>query len=295
MKVTFSQITKHLETTLSHFYILMGNEPLLVHEAAVAIRKKAYAAGYTDRQWLCPSHQEDWQQISGLYTNLDLFSQRQVIEIHIPNGKPSQYGIQQLYKYAQQPIDDHIIIITTEKIDKALLSSKWVNECESNGVLMPIWSFSSAETAAWLRQRTQHYQLNIEQPAFLELLDRTQGNLAAAEHALQQLSLLNQTITLEKLQAFVSDQAQYAVSDFVQHLLQRNYSKSLHILNRLEQHDVEPTWIIWQLAQALRTFHKAAAKKILPLLSQVESLVKSNNGLDNWIALKNFTYEAIRL
>jgi DNA polymerase III subunit delta len=294
MKLTFSQLTTHLQGSLSHFYIIMGNEPLLIQEAAMAIRKVAQHAGFTDRQWLSPTHQEDWQQVGGLYSNLDLFSQRQVIEIHIPNGKPSQHGIQHLLRYAEHPIEDHIVIISTEKIDKSLLSSKWVTQCESSGVLLPIWPLSPSEVSAWLKQRSEYYSVNLERPAFTELLTRTQGNLVAAEHALQQLSLISQPITLSKLQEFVADQAIYAVSDFVQHLLQRNHSKSLHVLNRLQQHDVEPTWIIWQLAQALRTVHKAAAKALLPLLSQVEAMIKGNDGLDNWLALKNFTYEAIK-
>ena len=88
---------------------------MLIREASALIRLQARQAGFNERQWLAPSNQEDWQHVSALYNNLDLFNQRKIIEIHIPNGKPSAYGQQQLQRYIQQPLDDHIVIITTRK------------------------------------------------------------------------------------------------------------------------------------------------------------------------------------
>ena len=187
-----------------------------------------------------------------------------------------------------------LLLLPREKIDKTLLSSRWIKECESKGVVIPIWTFSTQDLSQWIQNRSQHYKIKLENAAFKELLNRTQGNLNAAEHALQQLALFPQPVTLTQLQELIADEAEYAVTDFVQQLLQRQYARSLHILNRLQQHDVEPTWIIWQLANGLRKAQRPLAKILLPLLSQVEANLKGGDSLNSWLALKNFTYEAIK-
>jgi DNA polymerase-3 subunit delta len=293
MKLSLAQLPQQLQS-LAPVYIIASAEPLLAQEAVDLIYSAARKAGFTERQWLSPTTKDDWQRISNLHDNLELFSTQQIIHLHIPNGKPSAYGIQQLQLYAQKPNAQQVLIITIDKIDKALLASRWLAQLESSGILLAIWPLSTHELTAWLQRRTQHYQVQLEKLAFTELLYRTQGNLLAAEQALQQLALYPQPIDISVLKNLITDQAQYAILDFVQHLLQQHYQECLHILRHLQQNDVEPTWVIWQLANSIRKAQHTNAKTLLPLLYEVETGIKSGDALNSWILLTNLVYEHMK-
>jgi len=293
MKLSLPQLTK--QSSLVPLYVIASAEPLLTQEATQIIRTAAQQAGFTERQWLSPSHQEDWQQLALLHSNLDLFSQKQLIELYIPNGKPSKQGIAHIERFVRNPNDNQILIISIDKIDKALLASRWLTQCEQAGIMTAIWPLSNTELSQWLQRRTQHYQVEFEKTAFTDLLNRTQGNLTAAEHALQQLSLFPQPINSAQLKELIADQAQFAIIDFVQSLLHHQHLQCLHILQRLEQDAVEPTWIIWQLANSIRRSSASAAKTLLPLLSTVEIGIKSGDILGNWALLRDMVYRAIRI
>ena len=290
MKISLAQLPQH---PLASLYVIASAEPLLAQEAIDTIYRAAHQAGFTERQWLSPANKDEWQRISGLRENFDLFCQKQIIHLHIANGKPSQYGIQQLQAYTQKPSDNLILIISIDKIDKALLSSRWLTQLEQAGVLIAIWPLSAHELAGWLQRRAQHYHVTLEKAAFTELYQRTQGNLLAAEHALQQLALFPQPINLEQLQALIADQAQYAITDFTQRLLLRQYRECLDILHHLQQNDVEPTWIIWQLATSIRKAQPSVAKTYLPLLNEIEIAIKGGDSINCWTLFKNFIYRSM--
>ena len=57
------QLAAHLERELRPLYVLYGDDPLLVLEAADAIRAKARASGYTEREVLTVLPQFDWGQL----------------------------------------------------------------------------------------------------------------------------------------------------------------------------------------------------------------------------------------
>lgn len=51
MNLTTEQLNKHLDTgSLSAVYIISGDEPLLIQESSVAIRKQAKLNGYDERK-----------------------------------------------------------------------------------------------------------------------------------------------------------------------------------------------------------------------------------------------------
>ncbi|MFI4954348.1 MAG: DNA polymerase III subunit delta [Gammaproteobacteria bacterium] len=293
MKLSLAQLSHQLQQ-LAPIYIIASAEPLLAQEAMDMIYRAARQAGFNDRIWMAPAHKDDWERLGSLHDNLDLFSQQQIIHLHIHNGKPSPYGIQQLQRYVQKPNSNQILVINIDKLDKALLSSRWFTQLEQAGILVAIWPLSTHELTAWLQRRAEHYQIQLEKSAFTELQNRTQGNLLATEQALQQLALFPQPIRLAELKALIADQAQYAILDFVQHLLHHQYRECLTILQNLQKNDVEPTWIIWQLAMNIRKAQLPIARALLPLLNEVEIGIKSGDTLNGWTLLRNFIYAGLK-
>ena len=72
--------------------MVYGDEPLLVGEAADAIRAKARQAGYSERETLTVLPHFDWNQLLAAGDNLSLFGDRKLIDLRIPTGKPGKEG-----------------------------------------------------------------------------------------------------------------------------------------------------------------------------------------------------------
>src|SRR6476620_676159 len=105
MQLAAGQLGQHLQKGLRPLYALHGDEPLLVQEAADAIRAAAKARGYTERtvHTVAGAH-FDWSEVLAAGGSLSLFADRQIVEIRIPSGKPGKEGsaaLQQLAEISQ--------------------------------------------------------------------------------------------------------------------------------------------------------------------------------------------------
>lgn len=58
-----SRLAAHLNGPLAPVYAIHGDDPLLVIEAADAIRSAARDKGFTEREVLTVSHPFDWKQL----------------------------------------------------------------------------------------------------------------------------------------------------------------------------------------------------------------------------------------
>jgi DNA polymerase III delta subunit len=107
------QLAAHLERDLRPLYVLYGDEPLLVIEAADAIRAKARQQGYSEREVLTVLPHFDWGQLLAAGGNMSLFGDKKLIDLRIPTGKPGKEGSAALQEWCQhlssrQPAADHL-------------------------------------------------------------------------------------------------------------------------------------------------------------------------------------------
>src|SRR5215208_7239840 len=102
MQLAAAQLTQHLQKGLAPLYTLHGDEPLLIQEAADAIRAAARAQGFTERtsHTVVGAH-FDWSEVLAAGGSLSLFADKQIVEIRIPSGKPGKDGSAALQQLAQ--------------------------------------------------------------------------------------------------------------------------------------------------------------------------------------------------
>ena len=92
MKVRSEQLDSHLQSDLAPVYIVSGDEPLLVQEAADAIRSAARRQDYATRDLLHVERSFDWHSLLDSADTLSLFAERRIIELRMPTGKPGKEG-----------------------------------------------------------------------------------------------------------------------------------------------------------------------------------------------------------
>ena len=198
MQIAAEQLPAQLQRGLHTLYTIHGNEPLLVQEALDAIRTAARQQGFAERSSHTVSGAHfDWSAVQAACNSLSLFSARQIVEIHIPTGKPGKDGPAVLQQLAQESRanPDTLLLVTLPRLDKATKSSAWFAALEQCGASIAINAVERPALPRWIAQRLQQQGQRVSsgqegEQALRFFADRVEGNLLAAHQEIQKLALL---------------------------------------------------------------------------------------------------------
>jgi DNA polymerase-3 subunit delta len=258
LRLNAEQLPAALTRGLAGSYLVSGDEPLLVGEAADAIRAAARAAGYADRRVFFIDRSFSWDELHHTSRSLSLFAERRLFELRMPNGKPDK-GAAQLTELLSNPPPDVICLVVTGKLDKKAGEAPWVRAVEKQGVWVPIWPVATAALPAWLSARAKSLHVDLDAAAAQLIADRVEGNLLAAKQELEKLSLLADggTIGADLVLRSVGDSARYDVFQLAQAAAAGDAARAFHVLLGLKSEGVEPTLILWALLRELRGLWQA--------------------------------------
>jgi DNA polymerase III subunit delta len=264
LRLNSEQLPAALARGLAPVYLVSGDEPLLVGEAADAIRAAARKAGFADRQVFFIDRSFSWDGLRNASQSLSLFAERRLFELRMPSGKPDK-GAVQLTQLAESPPPDVVCLIVTDKLDKKTGDSPWVRAVEKHGVWVPIWPVDTGALPGWLRARAKALQVEIEPAAAQLIVDRVEGNLLAAKQELEKLSLLSDgaPISSELVLRSVGDSARYDVFQLAEAAAAGDAPRAMHVLLGLKSEGVEPTLILWALLRELRGLWQARERERL--------------------------------
>ncbi len=130
LRLNPEQLPAALARGLAPIYLVSGDEPLLVGEAADAIRAAARASGYADRTVFFIERSFAWDDLRHATQALSLFAERRLFELRMPSGKPDK-GAAQLAEIATQPPPDVVCLIITDKLDRKASEAPWVRAIET--------------------------------------------------------------------------------------------------------------------------------------------------------------------
>lgn len=261
MKLYPNQLATHLQQGLAEVYFVSGDEPLLVQECADAIRHSALQQGYDERIRLSVDAQFDWQQLQDASQNLSLFSEKRLIELHMPSAKPGDKGGKALLAYLDDIPDDTVLLIITGKIEAASKRSKWYKALEKQAASLQIWPVDRKQLPQWLEQRARQRGLQFTPEALQALADRVEGNLLAAAQNIEKLYIQygDTLITEALLLASISDSSRYDVFKLLDSAMQGDAERTIKILAGLQGEGAQPVMILWALARQCRILAKIAS------------------------------------
>lgn len=258
MRLNAEQLPAALAKNLSGMYLVSGDEPLLVGEAADAVRAAARRAGHAERTVFVIDRSFAWDELRHASQSLSLFAERRLFELRLPSGKPDK-GAELLAELAQNPPPDVVCLVVTGKLDRKAGDAAWVKAVEKHGVWVPIWPVQTAALPGWLRARAKQLNVDIEPAAAQIIVDRVEGNLLAAKQELEKLSLLagGEPISADLVLRSVGDSARYDVFQLAESAAAGDAARALRILLGLKSEGVEPTLILWALVRELRGLWQA--------------------------------------
>lgn len=261
MRLRPEQLESQLAGGVAPLYVVSGDEPLLVGEAADAIRKAARSQGYDERTVFHADKSFDWAELARESGSLSLFAARRVIDLRLPTGRPGDAGARALADYAANPPADNLLLITTPRLDGQLQKSKWFKALESAGAIVTIWPPEGDEFSAWVARRMRALGLQPDQDAIALLAERVEGNLLACVQEIEKIRLLGGPgpVDADRVIQSVADSARYDVFALVDCALAGDIPRCVRVARGLEGEGVEPTLVLWALARAIRAHARFAA------------------------------------
>jgi DNA polymerase-3 subunit delta len=245
-------------------YLVSGDEPLLVGEAADAIRAAARAAGFLDRQVFFIDRSFSWDELRQASQSLSLFAEKRLFELRMPTGKPDKGGAI-LAELAAHSVPDLLYLVITDKLDKKSIDSPWVQAVEKQGSWIPVMPVEAAALPSWLRGRAKSLRVELEPDAAQLIVDRVEGNLLAAQQELEKLALLSNgaPVGAELVLRSVGDSARYDVFQLAEAAAAGDSIRAMRVLLGLKSEGIEPTLILWALVRELRGMWQARDRERL--------------------------------
>jgi DNA polymerase-3 subunit delta len=253
VKLTFDSLKSHLSGEPARAYLVSGDEGLLVGEAADAIRARVRRAGFDEREVHFIEKVADWQDVRAASNNLSLFGSRKLIELRLPSGKPGTGGANAIVELLADPSPDNVYLMITGKLEREQNNSAWVKAFEAAGAWLPVWPVELARLPQWLRSRAATLGIELDDDAVKFIVERTEGNLLAAQQELEKLKLAasGKRIDLAAAQASIADSARYDVFQLGEAALGADVPRALRILAGLRSEGVEPTLALWSLSREI--------------------------------------------
>ena len=251
MQLRPDQLDQHLAKPLAALYLLHGDEPLLVLEAADAIRSAARAQGYDEREVLIAGHGFRWEQLAQAGGNLSLFGGNLLIDLRIPTGKPGREGGEALQRHCEQDRHGVLTLITLPQVEWQTRKAAWFTALVSHGVALELNAPPLQQLPDWIAMRLARQKQSAALEALEFIAAHVEGNLLAAHQEIRKLGLLHPAgmITLEQVQAAVMDVARFDVDKLRTALLAGDAPRCARLLAGLRAEDTAPPLVLWALAQ----------------------------------------------
>jgi len=254
MAHTLATFQKHLAgPDLKPAYLIAGEEHLLVLEAADALRARARALGYNEREVLDAETHFDWDALARAGASMSLFASRRLIDMRLPTGKPGKEGSDAIVEYCENLPPDTVLMIVANQWSKQQQAGAWVSAIERVGMALPVWPLKPDELPDWIGQRMASRGLKPDRAAIEALADRVEGNSLAAAQEIDKLALLHgsKPLDADTLEQLVTDSARFDVFKLVDAALEGDVARTIRVLQGLraegEQVPALMGWVLNQL------------------------------------------------
>jgi DNA polymerase-3 subunit delta len=273
MQLNPNQLAAHLQKGLKSLYTLHGEEPLLIQEALDTIRAVARSQGFTERtsHTVAGAH-FDWSEVLAAGGSLSLFSDKQIVELRIPTGKPGKDGSAALQHLAEQSRDNDttLTLVMLPRLDKATKTGAWFGALESFGVTVQVEPVDRNALPAWIAQRLSAQSQRVVggdegQRTLQFFADRVEGNLLAAHQEIQKLSLLypQGELSFQQIESAVLNVARYDVFKLSEAVLAGQSIRVQRMLDGLQAEGEAEVLVHYALSEDIR-----ALKRVKDALGQ---------------------------
>jgi DNA polymerase-3 subunit delta len=243
-----------LDRKLAACYTIHGDEPLLVLEAADAVRAAARKHGFAEREVLFAAKGFDWSELRNAGANLSLFGSRKLVDLRLPTGKPGTDGADAIVACCERPNPDNLVLVTLPQMDRKAQATPWFSALAAAGVIVEVPKVERARLPEWIGGRLAANGQRGGRDLLEFLADRVEGNLLAAHQEVQKLALLapRGELSMEAVEAAVTNVARFDPPAASAALLAGDLSRYARVVDGLRGEGEPETYLLWVLSEDLR-------------------------------------------
>ena len=278
MKVKSELLPQTLLTNKYSAFWVSGDEPLLVQESADSIRQHFRKNGFEEREVFNVDSDFNLERFTNSVNNLSLFSANKIIELRLDkvtgkNGSADKLKLGQDEKTAIDTFlinnnPDFTLIITSVKIDRAVLSSKWLKTYESLLALIQVWPIDNRGLVKWLSQELRNSGINADIQALQMLAEKVEGNLLAAKQEIEKLKLLANldgksqiTLDTKTIMQVVANNSRFDIYDLIDTALLGDSERCQKMIAHFKVEGTYPLLVLNALTRELRILNSMVINK----------------------------------
>lgn len=253
-QIRADQLEAALARALAPVYVVHGDEPLLAAEAADAIRARARAEGYAEREVHLAERGYDWGRLATAAAAMSLFSSRKLIDLRIPSGRPGPDGAAAIEALCASPPPEVLTLVSLPRLDRAGQGSAWFGALSRAGVVVNVLPVDRRALPLWIGARLARQQQRAGENALAFLADCVEGNLLAAHQEIQKLGLLYPPgeLAFEQVRDAVLDVARFEVSQLSEAMLAGDRARLARVLDGLAGEGEAPPRVLWVMTDDIR-------------------------------------------
>jgi DNA polymerase III subunit delta len=254
LKLPASQLSSHLERGLSGIYLIAADEPLLVGDAADAIRQAASERGFAEREIHFVERGFRWENLRAGADSLSLFADRRIIELRMATPRPGEAGARAIRSLAEEQEPDRLILISVQsRLDASTARSVWVRTVEQHGVVVEIRPVGLSDLPGFIARRARRHGLTLGADAAEALAERVEGNLLAADQELAKLALIHDDgrVDADTVLASVATSARFDVFRLSDAVVGGDLARAMTVLEGLKTEGIAPPLVLWALAREI--------------------------------------------
>jgi DNA polymerase-3 subunit delta len=242
------------------------DEPLLQVESGDLVRARARALGHVERVVIDVGTGFDASRLVGESRSQSLFGERRLLDLRLAGKLPRGFGealaevaIATRATGAGGTPADCAVLVTSPRLDKAATGSAWFGGAMADGLLVEGNAPEPAQFGRWIAQRLAANDQRADDASIALIAERTEGNLVAAQQAIDRLALLAPRGRVEAaiVDEAVTDNARFDPFGLVEAALSGQVGRTLAMVDALRAEDAPLPLLAWSLADALRRLLRA--------------------------------------
>jgi len=254
MLIKQQALTSHLSQKLAAGYILFGQEYYLLSEAVKSL-KYAWNALHNqevDESILDINNSADWVLANELANSPSLFAKAILIDLRFEKKTLDAAAKDFLKLYSQKANSSCLLILQAPNLPLKQLQGFSNHNCLH---LIQANPLDNSAMQAWISKKLQTLGLKYEQEIPGLIQQYTEGNLLASAQVIEKLELVAEpgsVLTTSIVRDQLVNQCDYQPFELSDACLSQNAAKVIQLLRHACHSKVEPTLILWLLAQDLR-------------------------------------------
>ncbi len=241
MKTYFRKLREALSGPLRPVYLITGDEPVHMRDAARMIRARAKREGFDRRELRIVERGFAWEELFTL-CGPSLFGDQAMLDLRLLSGKLDATAKSRLKEWCARPPEGSLVTLQTPRLDNRALGEAWARAIDKIGLIVRIMPLDERETRQWLGAALRRFELELGTVEVEYFLSRAEGNLLAAEQELRKLRILNGPgpVPLESLRRLMGQDSRYEPMDLALAMLQGRGRRVVSVARNLESEGRDP-------------------------------------------------------